>query len=117
MAASVGVTDMVEPPVGAVAFQAVDHVEQRNVRLGDGLVEPIFFEEIVVLGMANERQMGVQDQAEVTDGHVRVGLEMGGCLEAVSKLLLLTRRVSEGTPRLRVGLVRKQRTPFTITTL
>ena len=57
------------PPVDAVAFQAVEDFEQRDVGLGDGLVEPVFFEEIVVFGMADERQMGVQDEAEITERH------------------------------------------------
>ena len=46
-----------QPPVGPVAFEAVHHFEQRNVGFGDGLVEPVFLEKIVVLGMADEGQM------------------------------------------------------------
>ena len=52
-----------QPPVGPVALQTVEHFQQRDVGLGDGLVEPVFLEEIVVFGMADKGQMGVQDQA------------------------------------------------------
>ena len=58
-----------EPPIGAVAFEAVHHFEERDVGLGDGLVEPVFFEKIVVFGMAHVGQMGVQDQAKITEWH------------------------------------------------
>ena len=57
------------PPLDAVAFQAIEDFQQRDVGLGDGFVKPIFFEEIVVLRMPDERQMGVQDQAEITQRH------------------------------------------------
>ena len=69
MAASVGVTDMVSAPIDAVALEAVEDFQQRDVGFGDGLVEPILFEEVVVLGMADERQVGVQDQTEITERH------------------------------------------------
>ena len=52
-----------QAPIDAVALQAVEDFQERDVGFGDGLVEPVFFEEIVVLGMADEGQMGVQDQA------------------------------------------------------
>ena len=68
-----------QPPVDAVALEAVEDFEQRDVGLGDGLVEPVFFEEVVVLGMADEGQVGVQDQAEITERHraVSLGQELG----------------------------------------
>lgn len=52
-----------EPPIGPVALQAIHHIEKRDVRFGDGLVQPILLEKIVILGMANEGQVSVQDQA------------------------------------------------------
>ena len=58
-----------QPPIDAVALQALEHFQQRDVRFGDGLVEPIFFEEILVFGMAHERQMSVQDEAEIAEWH------------------------------------------------
>ncbi len=58
-----------QAPVGAVAFEAVHHFQQRDIGFGDGLVEPVFLEEIVVLGMADEGQMGVQDQTKITERH------------------------------------------------
>ena len=69
MAASVGVTDMVSRQSAAVAFQAVEHFEERNVGLGDRLVEPIFLEKVVVLRMADVRQMSVQDQTKIAERH------------------------------------------------
>ena len=58
-------------PIDAVALQALEDVQQRNVRLGDGLVQPVLFEEVLVLGMAHKRQVCVQDETEVTE-HVRL---------------------------------------------
>ncbi len=58
-----------EPPISPVALEAFHHFQDRDVGLGNGFVEPIFFQEIVVLGMADVGQMGVQHQAEVTERH------------------------------------------------
>ena len=58
-----------QPPVGPVAFQAVHHFQQRNVRFRDGLVEPVFFEEIVVFRMADKGQMSMKNQAQVSERH------------------------------------------------
>ena len=38
-----------------VLHHPVQHIEQRQVGLGDGLVEPVFFEEVFVLGMTDKR--------------------------------------------------------------
>ena len=59
------------PPVDAVALQTVEDFQKRDVCFGDRLVEPVFFEEIVIFRMTDERQMGVQYQAEVTKRHWR----------------------------------------------
>ncbi len=68
-----------QAPVGAVALQAVESFQKRNVRLGNGFVEPVFFEKIVVFGMADKGQMGVQDQAQVTERHRQLpGKSAGG---------------------------------------
>ena len=32
-----------QPPIDAVAFEAVENVEEGNVSLGDGFVEPVLF--------------------------------------------------------------------------
>src|SRR5262249_19737474 len=42
-------------------------LQERDVRLGDGLVQTVLFEEVVVFGVADIRKMGVQDQGEVAD--------------------------------------------------
>jgi hypothetical protein len=60
-----------QPPVHVVAFQAVEHFQQGDVRLGDRLVEPVFFEEIVPLRVADEGEVGVQHKAEISQGHLR----------------------------------------------
>ncbi|GIX43979.1 MAG: hypothetical protein KatS3mg130_0387 [Candidatus Sumerlaea sp.] len=49
-----------EAKIYAIPHKAVHHIEQRNIRFGDCLVEPVFLKEILVLGMANKRQMRVQ---------------------------------------------------------
>ena len=46
--------------IDAVTRPAVEHEEQRQVAVGDGLKEPVFFEEELVLGMVDERQVPVQ---------------------------------------------------------
>ena len=60
MAARVGVTDMVSRQIAAVALQTIEDVQERDVGFGDGFVKPVFFKEIVVLGMADEGQVGVE---------------------------------------------------------
>ena len=49
--------------------QPLEDVQQRDVGFGDRLEEPILFEEIVVLRVAHERQVRVQDEREVTARH------------------------------------------------
>lgn len=48
-----------------VASEAEQHLEQRQIALGDRLEEPALLEELLVLGMAHEWQVRVQDQREV----------------------------------------------------
>ena len=38
-----------------VALEPVHNLQKRYIRLGDGFVEPILLQEIVVLGVANKR--------------------------------------------------------------
>ena len=51
--------------VHAVAHQAVEDADQRYVGLADGLEEPVFFEEAVVFGVADEGQVRVQHYRHV----------------------------------------------------
>jgi hypothetical protein len=44
----------------AIVQEVLEHVQQRNVGFGDGLEEPVLFEEIVVLRVAHVRQVRVQ---------------------------------------------------------
>src|SRR5262249_26982237 len=53
----------------ALVAERLENLKQRNVRLTDCFKEPVFFEEIVVFGMANKRQVGMKDQAQVTGFH------------------------------------------------
>ena len=55
--------------VDAVGDQAVIDVDERDVGLGDRLVEPILLEEVRVLRVANERQVGMQHHRQVAFGH------------------------------------------------
>ncbi len=57
-----------EPEIATVVDQPVHHVDQRNVGLRDRFVEPIFFEEFVVLGVPDEREMRVKNESEITLG-------------------------------------------------
>ena len=74
-----------ETPVHAVAFKTVEHLQQGDVRFGNGFVEPILFEEILVFGMANERQMGVQDQGKVAELASRIFLQRCSLSEVAYK--------------------------------
>jgi hypothetical protein len=56
-----------------IAHQPVEHLEQRQVRARDGLVQPLLFHDRRVLGVTDEREVSVQDQREVADGHQRSG--------------------------------------------
>src|ERR1043166_7983522 len=58
-----------EPPVGTVAIEPLHHFEERDVGLGDRFVEPVFFEKVVVFGMAYVREVSVQYKAEITKRH------------------------------------------------
>jgi len=46
----------------AVVAQAEERLQQRDVGLGDGFEQPVLFQKVVVLGVAHERQVRVQDQ-------------------------------------------------------
>jgi hypothetical protein len=52
--------------IAAVIQQPVHHVDQRDIRLRDRLVEPVLLKKLVVFGMPDKRQVGVQDQREIT---------------------------------------------------
>src|SRR5579871_1105418 len=58
-----------QSPIHAVALQAIENLQERDIRFGDRFVEPVLFEEILVLRMTDVRQMGVQYQAEMTKRH------------------------------------------------
>ncbi len=58
-----------QPEIAAVVEQPVHHVDERDVGLGDRLVEPILLEELLVLGMTDEGKMRVKDESEITLGH------------------------------------------------
>ena len=58
-----------EPVLDAVAHEAVEHPQQGDVGLGEGLEEPVFLEEVGVLGVADVGQVRVEDRAPVPDRH------------------------------------------------
>ena len=102
MAASVGVTDMVSRQSTPSRSRPVHHLQERNVGLGDGFVEPVFFEEVVVLGMAHEGQMGMQDQTKVTGWHGQAILRTAAGSDKVA------RRRSAGSRRHRPAAILKR---------
>ena len=69
MASSVGLSDIVRRAVEAVALERLEDVEERQVGLGDGLEEPALLEDVVVLGMADERQVGVEHERDAAACH------------------------------------------------
>ncbi len=56
--------------IHAVPQHAVHHLNERHVSLRDRLVEPVFLEEFLMLRMAHKRQVGVQNDGDVTFGAV-----------------------------------------------
>ena len=42
-----------------IADESLHHAQQRDVRFSDRLKQPLFFEEMLVLRMTNEREMSV----------------------------------------------------------
>ncbi len=48
-----------------VAPEPLKHVQEWDVRFGDRLEEPIFFEKLLVLRVPNEWQMCVENEREV----------------------------------------------------
>ena len=53
----------------AVGDQTLEHLQERQVRSGDAFVEPLLLHHRWVLGMPDERQVGVQDEREVSRWH------------------------------------------------
>ena len=49
--------------------EPLEDLDQRDVRLGDRLVEPVFLEEVLVLRMSHVRQVRVKDERYVALGH------------------------------------------------
>ena len=52
-----------------VAVERLEDFEQRNVRLRDGFVEPALLEEVLVLRVAHEGEVRVQDEGEASARH------------------------------------------------
>src|SRR6476660_68733 len=49
-----------------IVDEPLHHAQQRDVRFGDCLKQPLFLEEMLVLRMTNERKMSVKNQGEMT---------------------------------------------------
>ena len=54
-----------------VAGQVIHHPQKRKVGLYDRLVEPVLLEEVLVLGVPYERQMGVKNRAPESERVLR----------------------------------------------
>jgi len=54
-----------------VVHQTLHHAQQGDVTLRDRLEEPVFFEEVLMLRMPNERKMSVKNKREVA--HTQTG--------------------------------------------
>ena len=55
-----------------IADEAVEDLQERQVRARDGLVQPLLLHDGRVLGVTDERKVGVEDDREVAT-HGRVG--------------------------------------------
>src|SRR6185369_196521 len=54
-----------EPRVHAIAPPAFEDLDERQVSLRDGLEQPIFLQEFLVLRMAHKGQVRVEDKREI----------------------------------------------------
>ena len=63
-----------QAPGDAVARQAAEDVEQRQVRGHGRLVEPVLLEVIAMLGVADEGQVRVQHQRQIAGGRASLAL-------------------------------------------
>src|SRR5436189_6149328 len=54
-----------EPECHSVVYQSLHHKQQRNVRLGYRLKEPVIIEEMIVLGVSAEGKVRVQNKSEI----------------------------------------------------
>ena len=48
-----------------VVHEALHHLQQRDIRFGDCLEEPVFLEKMLVLGMPDERQVRMKNEREM----------------------------------------------------
>ncbi len=62
-----------------VALQPLEDRQQRQVGLGNGLVEPVLLQEALGFRMAHERQVGVQHQGQVPADHSPTPALPTGC--------------------------------------
>ena len=51
-------------------MQVLKDEYKREIDFSDRFEKPVFFEEFGIFRMADKRQVGMEDQAEVTDGHI-----------------------------------------------
>jgi len=59
-----------DPERDPVVDAAIEHLQQRKVRLGDGLVEPVLLEELGVFRVTHVREVSVQDDRERAVAHL-----------------------------------------------
>src|SRR6266480_350820 len=52
-----------------IIAQALHHTHKGDITLRYCFEEPVFLQKMLVLGMANKRQMGVKNERERTGGH------------------------------------------------
>ena len=54
-----------EAEIDFVVAQTTHHAQKRDIRLCHGLEQPVFFEEVGVFGVTDEREVCMQDDAEI----------------------------------------------------
>ncbi len=57
------------PRAHAVGQKALEKLNERQVRAGDGLVEPLLFHHRRIFGVPHVRKVRVEHEREVSDGH------------------------------------------------
>lgn len=54
-----------ESEVNAVIHESSHHAKEGDICFGHCLEQPVFFEEVGIFGVTNERKMRMQDDAEI----------------------------------------------------
>ena len=92
-----------------IGDQPLEHLHQRQVRPGDRLVEPLLLHHRRIFGVTDERQVGVQDEREISGGHGGLAYGLAADAGRGSSGRYVARRRLRSEPRWRRACARSRR--------